>query len=689
MRGKGRSYVLWCGLVVVFLLALFPRLFYPASRYDLWYNRSVRFWDALLMGDLSGTYQQYHPGVTTMWIAGFGLRVYMAAQGWSSDELLHPPAESGPQGRPAQTGVAALSLVIAASIALVYVLLVRLTNWPVAFSGGCLLALDPFYITHSKLIHVDGLLASFMLVSALFLIGYLQKGSRAYVVFSGVFAGLALLTKSPALFLIPYAALVTVVHCLTDRRDVSVGSFEVSTWSRRLWEVICSLGVWGLVAACVFFLLWPAMWTEPVEVVSRMVEAALFHTETPHPKPSFFAGRVVHSDPGLLYYMATLAWKTTLVTLPATWGAVLFLFRRWKCGEDCRPGWYTLIYGGGFLLMMTLAAKKGLRYVLPAFPALDVLAAWGLVQVASGVGRLGRLRERGWVPVTIVVAALFTQAVTVLRHHPYYGTHHNLLLGGSRVARHVLPLGEQGEGLDLAARFLSGYPGAEWMTIGLQDKDNQMFHRSFIGSVRSIKQPDVDYWVFAVNSNQRKKKVHLWGDLWEACQQMEPLWSISFDGVPYVWIYRAYPHDPQELAIDRRLDAQLGDHIRLLGYRLNSSAIRAGDALTVTLFWQLDGWLVEDYHVFVHLLGGEGSLVAQHDGVPVEGERPTWGWRDAEVLEDEHTLVTDAGLSGGTYTLSVGMYDYLTGGRLPMAGTGGERLSENRVVLQDVRVTLP
>ena len=79
MRGKGRSYVLWCGLVVVFLLALFPRLFYPASRYDLWYNRSVRFWDALLMGDLSGTYQQYHPGVTTMWIAGFGLRMYMAA----------------------------------------------------------------------------------------------------------------------------------------------------------------------------------------------------------------------------------------------------------------------------------------------------------------------------------------------------------------------------------------------------------------------------------------------------------------------------------------------------------------------------------------------------------------------------------------------------------------------------------
>ena len=166
LRFEGRLRLFSAGLAVVFVLALLPRLFYPSSRYLLWYDRSVHFWDALLAGKFGDTYQRHHPGVTTMWIAGLGLRTYIAVQGWSSDVLLQPPpAMSGPQGEPAQAGTAALDFSIAACVVLVYVLLVRITSWSVAFCAGCLLALDPSYITHSKMIHVDALLASFMLVS--------------------------------------------------------------------------------------------------------------------------------------------------------------------------------------------------------------------------------------------------------------------------------------------------------------------------------------------------------------------------------------------------------------------------------------------------------------------------------------------------------------------------------------------
>lgn len=689
-KAKERQYLFWCGLVVVFLLALFPRLSYPVSRYMLWYDRSVHFWDALLAGDLGGTYQRYHPGVTTMWIAGFGLRVYMVTHGWSSYELLHPPKMlSGPQGPPAQAAVIALSLVIAACIALAYILLVRLTNWPVAFSAGCLLALDPFYITHSRMIHVDGLLASFMLVSMLLLLCHLQEKKWLYLVFSGVLAGLAFLTKSPAWFLIPCAVLAMALHHLTDRGQVSMGSSKMRARGRQLWEVTRSLVAWVLVAACVFFLLWPAMWIMPGTMMSKLKQSFLHHAETAHPGSTFFAGRVVHGDPGPLYYVATLAWKTTLITLPAICIAILLLIRR-KRGEDCRPLWYMLIYAGGFLLLMMSGAKKWSRYILPTIVALDVLAAWGLVRVASAIGRWGWLRKRTWIPAAIVVTALVTQAVTVLRHHPYYGTHHNLLLGGSRVAQHTLHLGNQGEGLDLAARFLNGCPGAERITAGVQDTRNLMFRSNFVGRVQSVEHPDADYRVLFIHYYQRNLGIHYWEDLWEACQQTESLWSVSFDGVIYVWICRAYPHDPEAFAIDHPLTSmQLGDHIRLLGYRLSSSNLSAGDALTVTLFWQSDGQLVEDYHVFVHLLNADRLLVAQHDGVPVQGERPTWSWQDAEVLQDEHTLVTDGSLPDGTYTLSVGMYDYPSGTRLPVVGPAGYHLLEDRIVLQDVQITLP
>jgi hypothetical protein len=585
--------------------------------------------------------------------------------------------------------VAAVSLVISVCIALTYVLLARLTNWPVAFCSGCFLALDPFYISYGKLVHVDALLASFMLVSVQFLISYLQEKRRAHLVLSGVFAGMAFLTKTPSLFLIPYGAWVTLLYSLLGRWQVSTASSQTPAWSRWLLWGTRSLGEWVLVAVCVFFLAWPAMWTRPVEVLSEIAQAASFWVERPHSNPDFFAGRVVFGDPGPLYYMAALGWKTTLVTLPAILAAIFILLRRRKWEGRRGFPWCMLAYASGFILMMMFGAKKGPRYILPAFLALDVLAAWGLVQMASGIGRWDPLRQRTWIPVAVVSVALVAQMVTALRHHPYYGTHHNLLLGGSRVAQHVFALGGRGEGMELAARFLNGYPGVERMTAGLQHQGNEGFRGNFLGQVRSMEHPDVDYWIFEINRTQRKRGVDHWEHVWETCQQTESLWSVSFDGVPYVLIYRAYPYDPEAFEIDRKLDVQLGDHIRFLGYRSSSGTLSAGDALTVTLFWQSDGRLVEDYIVFVHLLNAEKSLAAQHDGVSVQGDRPTWSWRDAEVLRDEHVLVGDVGMPAGTYTLSVGMYDYLSGVRLPAVGPTGERLLEDRIVLREIRVASP
>jgi hypothetical protein len=686
MFGYEKPRAFWCGFTVVFLLALLPRVIYPVSRPLEWYERSVRFWDALLAGDLGGTYQRYHPGVTTMWVAGLGLRIYAAAHGWSGDELLEPPQSSLDfRPYPVEAGVAALSLVISLCICLAYVLLARLLGWRVGFVGGCLLALDPFYLEQSKVLHVDALLATLMLVSALFLAGYLQRKRWLHLALSGAFAGLAFLTKSPSGFLIPCVVLSAAYRHLAE--NSIYGSPKMRAWASRVGKIARDLVVWGLAAACIFVLLWPAMWVTPGEVLFKMAQRIEFHIETVHRNPNFFAGQVVYDDPGPLFYLATIAWKTTLVTLPALLASVFFLIRRAKHWRDNESVWWVLLYACGFTGAMMVAARKELRYLIPTFPALDVLAAWGLVQMADAVGRPNRLWKRTWVPATIVVAALAVQALAVLRHHPYYGTHHNLLLGGSRVAQHILPLGDQGEGADLAAHFLNGYPGAERRMAGVHRRLEELSERIFVGRSDGIELPEAEYYVFAINSIQRQNRIEYWGEAWEACQDKEPLWSISFDGVPYVWIYPAYPSNPELFAIDHRLDLQqLGDHIQLLGYRLSSSDISAGDALTVLLFWQSDGRVTENYHVFVHLQSAAGQMVAQHDGVPMQGKRPTWDWRDREVFQDEHVLVTDASLPSGLYTLSVGMYDHLTEVRLPVVGPGGEQLPHDRIVLQEIQV---
>lgn len=91
----------------------------------------------------------------------------------------------------------------------------------------------------------------------------------------------------------------------------------------------------------------------------------------------------------------------------------------------------------------------------------------------------------------------------------------------------------------------------------------------------------------------------------------------------------------------------------------------------------------------MHLLDAEGQLVVQHDSPPGQGERPTWCWRDAEIIQDEHPLVVSGSLPEGVYVISVGMYDWLTGDRLPVVNAAGERLPNDSIPLENDRITLP
>ena len=60
------------------------------------------------------------------------------------------------------------------------------------------MAWDPFFIALSRLLHLDGLLASLTVFALLAFLAWLHGGQqRRYFVISGLAAGLAMLTKTP------------------------------------------------------------------------------------------------------------------------------------------------------------------------------------------------------------------------------------------------------------------------------------------------------------------------------------------------------------------------------------------------------------------------------------------------------------------------------------------------------------
>jgi hypothetical protein len=121
------------------------------------------------------------------------------------------------------------------------------------------------------------------------------------------------------------------------------------------------------------------------------------------------------------------------------------------------------------------------------------------------------------------------------------------------------------------------------------------------------------------------------------------------------------------------LRAQLGDAIQFLGYDVQSREL--------ILYWHARARPEKNYHVFVHIVDARGQLVAQTDGAPRGNRYPTRIWDAGERVPDAHAL----NVAPGKYTILFGMYDPISGERLPAFDTQ-EKESPNRAIAFEIEV---
>ena len=92
--------------------------------------------------------------------------------------------------------------------------------------------------------------------------------------------------------------------------------------------------------------------------------------------------------------------------------------------------------------------------------------------------------------------------------------------------------------------------------------------------------------------------------------------------------------------------------MRLTGYDLASdreaaARIRAGQEMTVTLYWQATAPLNAELKTFVHLRDEGNGTVAQVDAAPLQGFYPTTAWQPGEILNDTQRLTLPGDLKPG------------------------------------------
>lgn len=109
--------------------------------------------------------------------------------------------------------------------------------------------------------------------------------------------------------------------------------------------------------------------------------------------------------------------------------------------------------------------------------------------------------------------------------------------------------------------------------------------------------------------------------------------------------------------------------ITLQDYTVWPQTAPPGGVLQARLTWRADAAPQRPYKVFLHLIDADGRLVAQRDGEPAGGSRPTTSWEPGEPITDNYGLLLPADLPPGDYALRLGLYDALDpAARLPVEG---------------------
>jgi 4-amino-4-deoxy-L-arabinose transferase-like glycosyltransferase len=657
-------------LLALFILALAPRVsgladFLTTDEAYHWIDRTARFGAAIGQRRWADTLQTGHPGVTTMWLGSLGAQLELALggrQGTAPALVAHLAWLRLPS-----------AILQALLVPLGYLVLRTLMRPGSALCGALLCATSPYLIAHSRLLHVDALLCAFVTGGVLLLMRACSPTtgrtySRRLVAASGICAGLALLSKGPALILLPFAGLL-LFALMWDAERPAGARAALMLLLRSVWRY---LG-WLAIALVVVVVLWPALWADPGRALTRYVSEIIDNGGRPNGDGQFFLGRAI-ADPGPLFYPMADLFRTTPFMLVGLLALPLALHRQPAPGIPERR---TLLALGAFVLfwtlVMTLGPKKFDRYVLPTWPALLLLSGAGLAALGSWLAALARAPvRRTLISGALLAAVLAAEGGQLVWYQPYYLSYYNPLLGGGRVAQRLFLIG-WGEGMDQAGAYLQSRADLAYgPVLAPLGATLQPFVPIDVRDVDDFGTLPANYAVVYLESLQRAANPQLY----QALQTTIPLRRITIHGIDYALIYQL----PRPFVTP--LDASFGDVLRIRGVTVEHSERR----VTVTPAWDVRAQPASDARAFVHVLDTHGARVAQIDVDPGGGEvPPTSAWQPGQQISVPFPVDLPLALPPGTYDLVLGLYDASSGARLSLQGgpvADPQRAGPNALLLE-------
>ena len=343
--------------------------------------------------------------------------------------------------------------------------------------------------------------------------------------------------------------------------------------------------------------------------------------------------------------------------------------------------WPLLVYAGLLAFMMRTEAAQG-RLLFPAVLPVALGLAWGLRGWGSCMPRwLGSINRR-LAPLVALAALTTTIYCLLVVIRPAYRPP-PLVDALPEDAGRILPeLTPRGQGLSLLAADVeteTARPGdVVWLTLYWRADEApaappelvlEVFGRQVdrIANLHSYHGrglfPATLWPVGAIVADRFAVRV----DADAAAPVLARVFARVDGGQPGIEVATVsiVPHAPPP-APDI-VQATLGDHIALAAAEIVPAQARPGQIVRVNVRWYVPrGRPQRDYTTLIHLGQPDRPPLSTGDSPPLGGDYPTRAWRNGEVIDDDYRLVVPADLAPGRYPVWIGMYDPITGQRLPV-----------------------
>ena len=416
----------------------------------------------------------------------------------------------------------ASAIISSLSVVLVVLIGIEFISISVGIIAGIILSLLPLFVGYSQLTTLESILFFTFTASVYSFLRFLRSSTYLNALATGVFVGLAVLSKFTNALLIPIFISIFVIWRL----------YSIKIEKKILQKTLLIL----LTSIITFFGFWPMFMLDfnRVVVSNYILRSSLGR----YPSVEIFFGRLMHVP--VLYYFVFFLITTPFLILIffllgskyiSDYGTNFKMLKTIEKKRNLKWIFYSLILWFCIVFIQSFYnfRQHGVRYILEIYAPFALISAIGFDYLVSKISKKILLKFVFFIPVIIYMF------VVLIRITPYYLDYFNILVGGTKnvYEKRLFQLGWWGQGIREAGLYLeNNAPSGSRIGLAVDPVESMPKSKKLMLSNYS----DSKVYDYVVVGYYRITRLGLDDSIIKNNYNL--IYSVKADGASLVWVYK-------------------------------------------------------------------------------------------------------------------------------------------------------